>query len=341
MRNRVRATLSVAAVVPVLLAAGCSGGGEAATTPNPTGDDVVVGEGRSVEETVATPSLASNILGDPAERDVIVHLPPSYDTSDARYPVVYFLAGSDEPVGRLRGHAAPLWDAMVEAGAEFIVVEMDGDSSVGNTFYTNSPVTGNAEDALVVDLVEYVDATYRTIPEASSRGLSGFSMGGSGTINVGLRHPETFSALYAASPGLLRPEDGLAGFLRSNGAWASYGAAFAPDPTAPYPHHLPIDPAAPLESQDPVAVAAWEAGFGNLEQKVADYLALPDRLSAVRIAYGTRDAYPWIPEGSVYLLDLLEANGIPVSGLEFDGTHTLDAGFPQDYVAFFAEHLAR
>jgi len=66
---------------------------------------------------------------------------------------------------------------------------------VGNTFYANSPVTGNAEDALVEDLVAHVDETYRTIPEASARGLSGFSMGGSGTINVGLRHPDVFCAL--------------------------------------------------------------------------------------------------------------------------------------------------
>ncbi len=311
---------------------------EAAAAQTPAEE---AGQGRTVAETVPTPSLAGNILGDPAERDILVHLPPSYDASDERYPVVYFLAGADERIGRLRGLMPALWAAMAEEGMrELVVVEVDGESSIGNTFYANSPVTGNAEDALTRDVVEHVDATYRTIPEAVSRGLSGFSMGGSGTINVGLANPDVFGALYAASPGLFRPEDGLTGFLADNGAWASYGAAFAPDPGGPYPHHLPIDPAAPLESQDPAAVAAWESGFGDLERKVADYLAQPDRLAAIRIAYGTADAYGWIPEGSEYLLGLLADDGIPATSNVFAGGHSLDTGFPGDLVAFFSANLA-
>lgn len=320
-------------------AASGTGAADGAPADGAPADDP--GEGRSVAETVPTPSLGNNILGDPAEREILVHLPPSYDTSDARYPVVYFLAGSDEPVGRLRSLAPVLWAEMGEPGMrELIVVELDGDSSIGNTFYTNSPVTGNAEDALTRDVVAHVDATYRTIPEAVSRGLSGFSMGGAGTINVGLANPDVFGALYAASPGLFRPEDGLTGFLADNGAWASYGAAFAPDPQAPYPHHLPIDPAAPLEAQDPAAVAAWESGFGDLDRKVADYLAQPDRLAAIRIVYGTADGYRWIPEGSEYLLGLLADDGIPASSAVFTGGHTLDTGFPGDLVAFFSANLA-
>lgn len=300
-----------------------------------------VGEGRTVAETVPTPSLGNNVLGDPAERDIVVHLPPSYDASEARYPVVYYLAGADEPVGRLRSLAPVLWSEMGKGGMrELIVVELDGESSIGNTFYANSPVTGNAEDALTRDVVAHVDATYRTIPEAASRGLAGFSMGGSGTINVGLAHPEVFGALYAASPGLFRPEDGLAEFLADNGAWRCYGAAFAPDPQAPYPHHLPIDPAAPLDAQDPAAVAAWESGYGDLERKVADYLAQPERLAAIRIAYGTADQYSWIPEGSEYLLGVLAENGIPATSSVFAGGHTLDTAFPGDVVAFFSANLA-
>jgi len=86
---------------------------------------------------------------------------------------------------------------------EFIIVEADGINTlagVGGNFYTNSPVTGNAEDFVTKDLVSYIDGTYRTVAKASARGLSGFSMGGSGTINVGLKHPNLYAALYANSP---------------------------------------------------------------------------------------------------------------------------------------------
>lgn len=54
------------------------------------------------------PSLAGDLVGDPAEIDVAVQLAASYPTSDVRYPVVYFLHGYDEsvavaPIGGARG----------------------------------------------------------------------------------------------------------------------------------------------------------------------------------------------------------------------------------------------
>jgi len=296
-----------------------------------------------VKEIVQTPSLANNIVGDKAERDIIVYLPPSYDSSkDERYPVVYFLAGSGESVGKLGAEATGLWEQMQQDGSnEFIVVEMDGQSaSMGANFYTNSPITGNAEDALTKDLVAYVDATYRTIPDPASRGLSGFSMGGSGTINAGLRHPDVYGALFAFSPGLFDEKTGLAGMLKTEGAWKAYGAAFSPDPSVGYPYQVAIDAKVPLADQDPAVVAAWESGFGNLRTKVADYLALPQKLKAIRISYGTADQYPWIPEGSAYFLGVLEENGIPATSHVFDGGHEFDPStFAEDYVSFFSENL--
>lgn len=293
-----------------------------------------------IRETVPTPSLATNVLGDPAERDVIVYLPPSYETSDERYPVVYYLAGAGENVGRLGSESRSMWRAMQEAGnTELILVEVDGQNSLSANFYANSPVGGNAQDMVTDDLVAYVDATYRTLGQASSRGLSGFSMGGSGTINIGLAHADVFSALYASSPGLLVPDGGLEGFLRSNGAWRPYGATFAPDPTADS-LMVPIDPEIPLAEQDPAVVAAWESGYGALTAKVDAYLAGESRLTEVHIAVGSADVYPWIPEGCAYLLGLLDEAGVATSSEVFEGGHGLDPGFAADYVAFFSRTLS-
>ena len=330
-----------------LLLAGCSGASPAAPTSGPTTTATTPsappGEGRVVKEVVQTPALANNIIGDKAERAVIVYLPPSYDSSQGeRYPVVYFLAGAGENVGKLSTQARSVWQQMQQDGShEFIIVEMDGQSAtMGSDFYTNSPIAGNAEDALTEDLVAYVDATYRTIPEPASRGLSGFSMGGSGTINAGLRHPDLYSALYAFSPGLFDEQTGLAGMLKTEGAWKAYGAAFSPDPKADYPYQVTIDAHVPLAEQDPAVVAAWESGFGNLRAKVSDYLALPDKLTAIRVSYGTADHYPWIPKGSAYFLGLLEENGIPATSHVFGGGHDLDAStFAEDYVSFFSKNL--
>jgi poly(3-hydroxybutyrate) depolymerase len=55
------------------------------------------GEGQLVSSTVRSAALEGNLLGDAADRSVIVYLPPSYDsTPTRRYPVVYLLHGNNQ-----------------------------------------------------------------------------------------------------------------------------------------------------------------------------------------------------------------------------------------------------
>src|SRR5687767_2094055 len=55
--------------------------------------------GRIEHGTVHSELLRDNPLGDPHERPVYVYLPPGYDDSDRRYPVVYVLQGYTGHVG--------------------------------------------------------------------------------------------------------------------------------------------------------------------------------------------------------------------------------------------------
>ena len=80
-----------------------------------------------------------------------------------------------------------------------IVVMPNARNAFDGSFYTNSPVTGNWEQFIVRDLVNYVDHKYRTLRTRKARGLAGHSMGGYGALRIGMRHPETFSAVYALS----------------------------------------------------------------------------------------------------------------------------------------------
>ena len=66
-------------------------------------------------------------------------------------------------------------------------------------WYVNSPVTGNWEDFITQELVEYIDSTYRTLPEVARRGLAGHSMGGTGALRLAIRHPEVYGAVYGLS----------------------------------------------------------------------------------------------------------------------------------------------
>jgi enterochelin esterase-like enzyme len=91
-------------------------------------------------------------------------------------------------------------DNAVAAGSqEMILVLPDANTVYNGSMYSNSPTTGDWEGFLSRDLVAYVDKHYRTLADRDSRGLSGHSMGGYGTLRAGMKHPEVFSALYAMS----------------------------------------------------------------------------------------------------------------------------------------------
>ena len=144
-------------------------------------------------------SLEGNLEGDSPDRDVVVYLPPSYAKSpEQRYPVVYFLHGYSVGVEAYVKmlNLPEIADSAIAAGArEMILVLPDANTVYNGSMYSNSPTTGNWEGFLSRDLIFYIDSHYRTVADRDSRGLSGHSMGGYGTIRVGMKHPEVFSAL--------------------------------------------------------------------------------------------------------------------------------------------------
>jgi S-formylglutathione hydrolase FrmB len=158
---------------------------------------------------VPAPSLRGNLLGEPTELNVSIYLPPGYDTVAARrYAAVYLLHGFTATnrawtVGSYQGmKLQTTMDALIKEGKvrEMIVVVPNTFSNYGGAFYTNSAVTGNWEDYIYRDLVQYIDANYRTLAASESRGVAGHSMGGYGALILGMRHPDVFSAVYALSP---------------------------------------------------------------------------------------------------------------------------------------------
>jgi enterochelin esterase-like enzyme len=177
-----------------------------------------------LELKILSPSLKGNLLGDPAEQPVYVYLPPEYEGSTKRYPTLYLLHGftSNSSVwinGQYQGmKLQTLMDDSIKSGKvrEMIVVAANGSNAYKGSFYTNSAVTGNWEDFIIRDLVNYVDTKYRTIAQAESRGIAGHSMGGYGSIMLGMKHPEIFGAVYALSPCCLAME---ADMSEANSAW--------------------------------------------------------------------------------------------------------------------------
>jgi S-formylglutathione hydrolase FrmB len=86
-----------------------------------------------------------------------------------------------------------------------IVVLPDSKTLHNGSMYSSSVTTGDFESYVARDVVAYVDAHYRTIPERRSRGLVGHSMGGYGATRIGMKHPDVFGSLYIMSPCCLSP----------------------------------------------------------------------------------------------------------------------------------------
>ena len=165
-----------------------------------------------VHSKLASAHLAGNLLGDPSERDLFVYLPPGYDEQpDRHYPVAYLLHALGDSAATMvtpatdgQRWAAPIEDVLDPVFGRMgvppmIVVMPDGWSRWGCGQWVDSPVTGNYETYLLEDVIPTVDATYRTITAASSRGVFGFSSGGFGSWNLASKHPDVFGAMAVLS----------------------------------------------------------------------------------------------------------------------------------------------
>jgi enterochelin esterase-like enzyme len=95
--------------------------------------------------------------------------------------------------------------AFAQGASEMIVVLPDSKTVHNGSMYSSSVTTGDFEQFIARDVVAYIDAHYRTIPNRSSRGLVGHSMGGYGATRIGMKHADVFGSLYIMSPCCLSP----------------------------------------------------------------------------------------------------------------------------------------
>ncbi|MFO1388260.1 alpha/beta hydrolase [Cellvibrio sp.] len=303
---------------------------------------------------IPAPSLSSNIINETAQRDIAVYLPKEYSTSDALLPVVYYLPGFGDST--MINMALPNdLDLAVSSSAPMIIVIISGVNRFGGSFFVNSSVTGNWSDFVAKDVVNYVDTHYRTIPKSSGRGISGHSMGGFGALNIAMRNPDVFGAVFSISPGLVGAKgiedtqifdstshiksfitiidpfknvndsaalNALDSYSQSFdiGFDIAYGMAFAPAKTPPY-FEYPYKLVNSSLVRDDVIMAKWEAGFGNIHNEVAEFSANLGSLKAIGLDCGLNDEYQWILRGCDYYNTELKAAGINLAYTTHSGMH--------------------
>lgn len=339
-------------LAPLLLALALVPGG-ACTPPSPAGAPSSQAprpspRGTLVHDTVDSPALAGNLLGDSPRRAVTVYLPPSYHRAPGRrFPVVYLLHGFDARGDWWTGERVALpaaLDSLIAAGRmrEAVVVMPDGFNAYGGSFWTDSPTAGGWGTFVARDLVGHVDRRFRTLPRAESRGLGGYSMGGFGALHLAARHPDVFGAVYALSACCMggellrdpqmadttrartlalasREEAAAAGFFPR--LLLALGAAWTPAPARP-PLYVALPFARAEDGRvgpvDPVH-AAWMAR--SPERFVRDHAATLRRLRAIGFDAGRRDGLVHIPATMRRLDAALTEADIAHAFEEYDGTH--------------------
>jgi len=160
------------------------------------------------------PNFLSPQLGN--RRDILVYLPPSYETGDRPYPVLYmqdgqnlfdpgraFVPGQDWGLDEAaevligEGAVAPLILVGIDHGGP---ARMDEYTPVRDTRHSGG---GRAEDYarfLIEELKPVIDAQFRTTPEAENTGAGGSSLGGLISLYLALKHPEVFGRAAVMSP---------------------------------------------------------------------------------------------------------------------------------------------
>jgi enterochelin esterase-like enzyme len=181
-----------------------------------------------------------------------VYTPPHYDKDPAkRFPVLYLQhgGGEDETGWGRQGFTGFIMDNLIAEGKAipFIIVMANsyvpgaspvrpptapGAAAPGNPPGTRGP-GGRSFDfsafskVLLQDLMPFVDANYRTIPDQPHRAMAGLSMGGMQTRSIALANPDKFSHIGIFSGGNIAPAEitDMEAFKQKNRlVFVSYGS---------------------------------------------------------------------------------------------------------------------
>jgi len=150
-------------------------------------------------------------------RDLIVYLPPGYDSdSRRRYPVLYFHDGQNLFDGATSFIPGQEWrldettQGLIAARKiePLIIVGLynTGKDRVEEYTPVQDPkykVGGKADlygRVLVEEVKPFIDREYRTLQDAKHTGLGGSSLGGLVSLYLGLKYPNFFGRLAVVSP---------------------------------------------------------------------------------------------------------------------------------------------
>lgn len=189
------------------------------TQPSPT--PVENSNCPSQKGTIERSQLESKTL--PGDLYFSIYLPACYSDSES-YPVLYLLHGityTDDQWIRLGAQETA--DEYISSGVAVPVI-------IVFPYNPNPqrPPDSNFGEALVLDLIPYIDATYATCTERNCRMIGGVSRGGGWAWDIFLDYPQLFGTVAGHSPALFQRIPSLLvhrlkGLLQGQRLWLDVG----------------------------------------------------------------------------------------------------------------------
>ncbi|MGB9796673.1 alpha/beta hydrolase [Fervidobacterium gondwanense] len=163
------------------------------------------------------------------KRDIIIYLPPDYEISDNRYPVLYMHDGQnifDESTS----FAGVEWKAdesaqeLIKNGVikPIIIVGIynTGAERINEYSPWNDSNYGGGKGDLYAQFIintlkPYIDVNFRTLSDRENTAILGSSMGGLISLYIGIKYNGVFSKIGAMSPSIWFANKALIEFVKS------------------------------------------------------------------------------------------------------------------------------
>jgi hypothetical protein len=322
--------------------------------------------GRVVDAQIDSKVLAGNLIGLEPRRHIKIYLPPAYDRSTARFPVIYYIHNANWSSRQIfeENRLQDFVERAVERGqlGQVILVAGDFTTPGGINFFGNDVVAGRWIDHIAKELVPFVDANYRTRAAAASRGVTGDFFGAFAALKVAMLHPDAFGALYAlhpvgtgngTQPGSWRPDWQVVHAARNwddlrrdtyAPVFVAMAQAYLPNPARP-PFYCdlmvePVDGALAPHTRNIIDLYSRFL----LDSQLKEHAEGLKRMRAIKIDWGRFDP----THGHVYANQAftrkLEEYGVPhfaeeYSGNEWNRLWTPHGRVEADMLPFFAQFL--
>ena len=164
-------------------------------TPTLISDEVKVESQCEENGTIQTFDLSSELLNDTLSFNV--YFPPCYDPNSAEpYPVIYLLHGQEQD--------ASLWqDINIQAAADELILHQSRQPFLivmpVERYYFRSSENNRYPDALMQELLPWVESNLPACAERECRAIGGISRGGAWATRLAFQNWDVFGALGAHS----------------------------------------------------------------------------------------------------------------------------------------------